>query len=384
MRVEKILVVDDEPIMREFLTEALRRKRYFVESAENGKVALTKLKKQEFDLVITDMKMPFIPGTELVKEIKKLSDKTVVIVMTAFGTIESAVEAMREGAFHYLLKPFTPDAIEALIEKVDSHLQLLSENAYLRDEMADYQNKNIFIAESPVMKRLAEDAQKIAKSNASVLIHGESGTGKEVMASYIHAHSLRKNNPYICVNCAAIADTLLESEFFGHEKGSFTGAQSRRLGRFELADRGTLLLDEITEIPISLQPKLLRVIQEREFERVGGSKSIGVDVRLISTSNRNLQEAIDNKFFREDLFYRLNVVPLCLPPLRERKEDIIPLAQHYLSRFCAENKKAEKRLSKKMQKQLLAHHWPGNVRELANLMERLIVLDQEVLALSSS
>jgi len=384
MRVEKILVVDDEPIMREFLTEALRRKRYFVESAENGKVALTKLKKQEFDLVITDMKMPFIPGTELVKEIKKLSDKTVVIVMTAFGTIESAVEAMREGAFHYLLKPFTPDAIEALIEKVDSHLQLLSENAYLRDEMADYQNKNIFIAESPVMKRLAEDAQKIAKSNASVLIHGESGTGKEVMASYIHAHSLRKNNPYICVNCAAIADTLLESEFFGHEKGSFTGAQSRRLGRFELADRGTLLLDEITEIPISLQPKLLRVIQEREFERVGGSKSIGVDVRLISTSNRNLQEAIDNKVFREDLFYRLNVVPLCLPPLRERKEDIIPLAQHYLSRFCAENKKAEKRLSKKMQKQLLAHHWPGNVRELANLMERLIVLDQEVLALSSS
>ena len=375
MRIEKILIVDDEELMRRFLAEALMRKNYEVTTAGSAKEALICLKKQHYDLLITDMKMPDLSGIELLRRTKELSPQTLVIIMTAYGTIETAVEAMRLGAFNYLLKPFTPDAIETLIEKAGEHLALVQENIYLREEVSSKRIPSQLVAESPVMRKVLLEAVQIAKSQASVLIHGESGTGKEVIAAAIHAHSLRANHPYIRVNCAAIPDTLIESEFFGHEKGSFTGANQKRLGRFELADKGTLLLDEVTEIPISLQPKLLRVVQEQEFERVGGSKPLAVDVRLISTSNRNLKEAIKEKIFREDLYYRLNVVPLHLPPLRDRQEDILPLTRYFLTKFCAENRRPAKTLSKAAEKKILTHPWPGNIRELANAIERVVVID---------
>lgn len=375
MRIEKILVVDDEELMRKFLIEALSRKNYLVESAKNGKEAIALLKKTSFDLLITDMKMPDLSGIELLRKAKEMAPQLICIVMTAHGTIENAVEAMRLGSFNYLLKPFTPDALETLIEKASEYALLVQENIYLREEIAAKHLPTKIVAESPIMKKILSSAIQIAKSQASVLIHGESGTGKEVLAAAIHAHSMRSKNAYIRVNCAAIPDSLIESEFFGHEKGAFTGANTKRAGRFELADKGTLLLDEVTEIPIGLQPKLLRVIQEQEFERVGGSKPLIVDVRLISTSNRNLKQAVQDKILREDLYYRLNVVPLFLPPLRERKEDILPLSHFFLEKFCLENRKVKKTLTKSAEKKLLTHSWPGNIRELANAIERAVVLD---------
>ncbi len=372
MGIERVLIVDDEPLMRNFLAEALKRDSYEVSVAENGKKALSLLKSQTFDLVITDMKMPEVSGLELLRKVKEILPSAIVIVMTAFGTIENAVEAMRLGAFTYLLKPFTIDAIEAVIEKAKEHLSLVQENTFLREEG---KGPTEIIAFSPSMRKILEEAVKVAKTNASVLIQGESGTGKEVIAGAIHAHSLRADRPYIRVNCAAIPDTLIESEFFGHEKGAFTGANAKRPGRFELADGGTLLLDEISEIPIQLQPKLLRVIQEREFERVGGYKPISVDVRLIATSNRNLQEAIAQNLFREDLYYRLNVVPITIPPLRERREDIIPLARFFLKKQCLENHKKPMALTPAAEQKLSEYPWPGNIRELSNIIERLVVLD---------
>lgn len=375
MHIEKILVVDDEELMREFLAEALMRKKYSVDQAKNGKEAISFLKKGSYDLVITDLKMPDLSGMAILEKAKEISPSTLVIIMTAYGTIENAVEAMRQGAFNYLLKPFTTDAITTLVDKASEHLSLVQENLYLRDEINSKRAASQFIAESPVMQKILQEAVQVAKSQASVLIHGESGTGKEVVAAAIHAHSLRAKRPYIRVNCAAIPESLIESEFFGYEKGAFTGANQKKPGRFELADQGTLLLDEVTEIPISLQAKLLRAIQEQEFERVGGTKPVSVDIRLISTSNRNLKEAIENKIFREDLYYRLNVVPIYLPPLRERKEDILPLATYFLKKFCLENRKDIKALSARAEKKLTEYAWPGNIRELANLMERIVVLD---------
>ncbi len=370
--IETILIVDDEPLMRDFLQQALTRKGYTVAVAADGKQAYSELGKSPFDLVITDMQMPHLGGLDVLKRAKELNRNTAVIVMTAFGTIENAVEAMGIGAYTYLLKPFSIDTLFATVAKANEHLALIHENIYLKEQRVQTR----VIAQSPIMKKLLEEAKKIARSNASVLIHGESGTGKEVIAATIHAHSMRAQNPYIRVNCAAVPDTLIESEFFGHEKGSFTGANTKRLGRFELADKGTLLLDEVTEIPIALQPKLLRVLQEQEFERVGGSKPLAVDVRMISTSNRDLKEAIDQKIFREDLYYRLNVIPLHLPPLRERKEDIVPLATYYLEKYASENGKKIPTLSTSAKKELEGHSWPGNIRELSNLMERLVVLEK--------
>jgi len=379
MTIEKILVVDDEPLMRKFLEEGLKRKGYVVEVAQNGKEAFGKLLKGSFDLLLTDMKMPDVTGLDVVRKAKELDPATQVIVMTAHGTIENAVEAMQLGAFHYILKPFTFDALEVLVKKAEEHQQLVAENVYLREQL-DERCKHTIIANSPIMKKILDEAIKIAKSNASVFIQGESGTGKEVIAAAIHAHSLRAQNPYIRVNCAAVPDTLIESEFFGHEKGAFTGANNKRIGRFELAHNGTLLLDEVTEIPLNLQPKLLRAIQEHEFERVGGSRPVNVDIRIISTSNRNLEEALSQKILREDLYYRLNVVPLKLPPLRERKEDILPLARYFLEKFSLENRKKPFKFSQATEKKLLAYDFPGNIRELANLIERIVVLESEVLA----
>jgi two-component system, NtrC family, response regulator AtoC len=377
MTIEKILIVDDELLIRNFLAEALSRKHFEVMTAENGNKAVSLLKEHAFDMVITDMKMPDITGIDVLRKAKELSPNTIVVIMTAFGSIENAVEAMRLGAFHYLLKPFSADTIEAVIEKAQEHLSLVHENQYLRQQLAPANDKggHTFICESPAMKLVSNQVLQAAKSSAAIFIHGESGTGKEVVAHVIHTNSTRANRPFIKVNCAAIPETLIESEFFGHEKGSFTGATARRLGRFELANGGTLLLDEITETPSGLQAKLLRVTQEQEFERIGGSKPIKVDVRLISTSNRDMKEAISQKMIREDLYYRLNVIPIYLPPLRERKEDIIPLANHFLEKAAAENRRERKTLTPDAQKKLLAYAWPGNIRELSNVIERAVVMD---------
>ena len=374
MTVEKILIIDDEALVRNFLSETLKRKNFEVTAAENGMKALQCLKENTYDLVITDMRMPDLSGLDIIKKVKAISPTTIVVVITAFGSIENAVEAMRLGAFNYLIKPFSPDTIEAVIEKAEEHISLLNENRYLRETNENMTPSDV-VSHSPTMKKILKEVMQIAKSNANVLIHGESGTGKEVIAHAIHYNSLRAQKPFIKVNCAAVPETLIESEFFGHEKGSFTGAEGRRLGRFELANQGTLLLDEITEVPLTLQPKLLRAIQEQEFERVGGSKPIKVDVRIISTTNRNIQQAIEEKALREDLYYRLNVIPIQLPPLRERKEDIIPLAEHFLFKFCRENHLEQKELTKAAQELLLHYDWPGNVRELSNIIERAVIIE---------
>ncbi len=369
--IEKVLVIDDEPLMLRFVAEALKRLGKEVTGAENGAEGIRLLETEPFDLVITDMKMPLKNGLDVLKAAKEAHPGLLVILATAHGTIESAVEAMKLGAFHYLIKPFSPEALEGVLEKAEEHVRLVKENRFYK-EGAKYP---LLVAQSPAMKRILQDLEKIAKAHASVFITGESGTGKEVIAGAIHELSARSQYPFIKVNCAAIPETLLESEFFGHERGSFTGAHTRKTGRFELADKGTLLLDEVTEIPLVLQPKLLRAIQEQEFERVGGTKPIKVNLRFLATSNRNMQEAIEGKVFREDLFYRLNVVPIQIPPLRERREDILPLAHHFLERFCAENHKPLKTFTERASKKLVDYPWPGNVRELANIIERTVVLD---------
>lgn len=367
--IERILVADDEPLMLRFVAETLRRLGKEVVTAENGAKAVEKLEQESFDLVISDMKMPLKGGFDVLA-----AAKCPVILATAYGTIESAVEAMKKGAFHYLIKPFSLEALETVLQKVEEHLTLVEENRFYKEETIRTRCPEL-IAESSAMKKILQDVTKIAKSQASVFISGESGTGKEVIAAAIHRLSQRASAPFVKVNCAAIAETLVESEFFGHERGAFTGALTRKIGRFELADKGTLLLDEVTEIPLQLQPKLLRAIQEQEFERVGGMKPIRVHIRFLATSNRNMQEAIESKIFREDLFYRLNVVPIQIPPLRQRPEDILPLAHHFLEKFCSENHKIRKTLSEKAAQKLLSYHWPGNVRELANIIERTVVLD---------
>lgn len=377
MAIEKILVVDDDLLVRNFLSETLRRKQFEVMTAEGGQKALKLLSDHSFDLVITDLRLPDLNGMEILNKAKAINPQTIVIIITAFGSIENSVEAVRSGAFNYLVKPFSADAIEAVLEKAEEHLSLLEENTYLREQVSSGGGRSPkkVIGESETMKKILSDVEQIAKSNAGVFITGESGTGKEVIANVIHETSLRQQRPFIKVNCAAMPETLVESEFFGHEKGAFTGAINKKLGRFELAHSGTLLLDEVTEVPLNLQAKLLRAIQEREFERVGGTKSIKVDVRFISTSNRDVRAAVDQKMFREDLFYRLNVVPIHLPPLRERTEDILPLAEYLLEKLCLDNNRAKKEMTEGAKKVLLTYAWPGNIRELANVIERAIVLD---------
>lgn len=375
--MKKILVVDDELLIRTFLSETLIRQGYEVQTVENVKEATSILNKDSFDLVFTDMKMPDGSGLDVVKVVKSICPTTVVVVITAFGSIENAVKAMQMGSFDYVIKPFSPDMIETVLQKVESHIKLIQENQYLRHELGhkESSSKMTVVAESPVMQKVLTEVEKIADSEANIFITGESGTGKEVIAGLIHRLSKRRDNPYIRVNCAAVPETLVESEFFGHEKGSFTGATASHKGRFELANKGTLLLDEVSEVPLHLQAKFLRAIQEKEFERVGGVKTVKVDVRFISTSNRTMQEAIDNKEFREDLFYRLNVLPVFLPSLRDRKEDIIPLANHFLTHFCLENHKKKKTLSQSAKDKLENYRWPGNIRELANVIERAVVMD---------
>ncbi len=374
MTIKSILIIDDDPLIRGFLTDLLQ-KQYTTTSVENGIKAKKLITNNHFDLIITDMSLPDLSGIDIIKFSQTKLINTPIIVITGQGSISNAVEAMRLGAFNYILKPFSIDTLLTLIKKAEEFSNLHLENTFFKKT---YLNKDIefpLITESISMKKIIQMAKHIAKSSANVFIHGESGSGKEVISKLIHTQSLRANNPYIRVNCAAIPDTLIESEFFGHEKGAFTGAVCKKPGRFELANNGTLLLDEVTEIPLTLQPKLLRVIQEKEFERLGGTKTLSVDVRIIATSNRNLKQAIEEKTFRQDLYYRLNVIPLKIPSLRERKEDIIPLAYYFLKKFCKQNRKKDKVFTESAKKLLKNYSWPGNVRELANIIERIIVLD---------
>lgn len=370
----RVLVIDDEPLMREYVEEALHRAGYVVETAASGTAGMARFEKNPPEVLVTDLKMAGMTGIDVLRAALKLEPETQVIVMTAYGTIETAVDALKSGAADYILKPFTPDAIEIAVERALARARLAQENRYLRGELGKGYDAGAMIGQSAAMAAVHAQIARVADSRATVLVRGESGTGKELVARAIHASGRRKNNPFIKVNCAALSAGILESELFGHERGAFTSAHERKIGRFELADTGTLLLDEISEISMDLQPKLLRALQEREFERVGGTQTISVDVHIVATSNRRLEEAVEKGQFRQDLFYRLNVVDIHLPPLRERREDIAPLMDHFLQRFAKENARAITGFSAATRKLFQDYDWPGNVRELQNVIERAVVL----------
>jgi DNA-binding NtrC family response regulator len=370
----RILVVDDEPLMREYVEEALQRAGYQVDTAGNGADGVALFDAHQHDVVVTDLKMTPMDGIAVLREILAKHPQTRVIVMTAYATIETAISALKGGATDYILKPFSPDVLEVAVTRALELSRLTRENQYLREELSVRYDGASMIGASAPMRRVQEDIHKVTNSRATVLIRGASGTGKELVARAIHHGGNRANKPFIKVNCAALSAGILESELFGHEKGAFTGAHDRKIGRFELADGGTLLLDEVSEINVELQAKLLRALQEREIERVGGSTTIPVDTRIVATSNRNLEEAVAAGKFREDLFFRLNVINLQLPPLRERRDDIPSLADHFLRKFNTENGKQIQGFTDEARTALLAYNWPGNIRELQNAIERAVVL----------
>ena len=372
----RILIADDEQVQREMLEGFLVKQGYGVGTAADGSQALEKFKAGAFDLVLTDYRMPGMDGFHLLKELKRLNPEVMVVVLTAFGTVGTAVAAMKEGAFDYLNKPIDLDELLLLIQRVEKEVGLSRENRELREQLREKFKVDFIISASRRMEEALNLVKRVAPSPATVLILGESGTGKELIARAIHYSSPRADKPLVKVNCAALPENLLESELFGHEKGAFTGAVGRRIGRFEQADQGTVFLDEIGDLSPSLQSKLLRVLQEREFERVGSSQTLKADVRVIAATNRNLEEAIRKGTFREDLYYRLNVVTLSLPPLRERKEDIPPLIEHFLKKYSRENQKPVVSLSKEAKDLLMNYHYPGNIRELENIMERAVVLSR--------
>jgi len=372
--MKKILLAEDETTLREGIAEALREKGFEVVEAPDGEVAFKKIEEEAiFDLVITDMKMPGADGVEVVRRAKMVNEATMAIVMTAFGTIEGAVEAMQAGALDYIQKPFSLEGLEIKVRRALEHGRLVRQLQTFQPRPAAGGFESI-IGESPRMKEIFRTISKVAPSNATILILGETGTGKELIAEAVHRNSDRRDGSFVKMNCAALHESLLESELFGHEKGAFTGADRQRMGRFELADEGTLFLDEIGNMSHSTQAKVLRVLQEREFERVGGTKTIKVDVRLVAATNKNLEEAIQAGQFREDLYYRLNVVTIEVPPLRERKEDILPLASHFLNRFCVDLKKPVRGFTRASIRALARHHWPGNIRELENTIERAALM----------
>ena len=372
----RILIADDEQVQREMLEGFLVKQGYGVGIAADGSQALEKFKGGAFDLVLTDYRMPGMDGIQLLKELKRLNPEVMVVVLTAFGTVGTAVAAMKEGAYDYLDKPIDLDELLLLIQRVEKGIGLSRENRELREQLREKFKVDFIISASRRMEEALNLVKRVAPSAATVLILGESGTGKELIARAIHYSSPRAEKPLVKVNCAALPENLLESELFGHEKGAFTGAVGRRIGRFEQADQGTIFLDEIGDLSPSLQSKLLRVLQEKEFERVGSSQTLKVDVRVIAATNHNLEEAIQKGTFREDLYYRLNVVTLSLPPLRERKEDIPPLIEHFLKKYSRENQKPVVSLSKEAKDLLMNYHYPGNIRELENIIERAVVLSR--------
>jgi two-component system NtrC family response regulator len=369
-----ILVVDDEPNYLIVLSELLKEEGFEVMTAQRGEDGLKIVAETDLDLVITDMRMPGMDGLELLKAIKLYNKYLPVIMITAFGEVEKAVVAMKAGAYNYLVKPFNNEELLLNIRKAIEHFSLLRENLRLRDEARIRYGFASIVGKNARMQEIYQLIEKVAPTPASVLITGESGTGKELVAKAIHINSSREKSPFISVNCAALPETLLESELFGHERGAFTGATSMRKGRFELADGGTLFLDEIGDIPLPLQAKLLRVLQERSFERVGGTHPINVDVRIITATNRELKDEVDEGRFREDLYYRLNVLHIHLPPLRERVDDIPMLTDHFINKFAKMLNKPDLRISGEALRFLVGLPWEGNVRELENTIERAAIL----------
>ncbi len=369
----RILVVDDELSMREFLGILLEREGYLVDAADSAAAALTLLESAGYDLVVSDVKMPGLSGLELLARIKENSPDTAVIMATAFSTAEQAVEAMKLGAYDYIAKPFNVEEIKIIVRNALDKRSLARENLRLKEEVQGRYSFSGLIGKSKRMRDVYTLIEKVAGSTANILIYGESGTGKELAAKAVHYNSPRKDRPFVAVNCGAIPESLMESELFGHKKGAFTGAVADRAGLFEQADGGTLFLDEIGEVPLQLQAKLLRVIQEREFRRVGGSESLKADIRLVAATNRDLDDQVKEGTFREDLFYRLNVVQVRMPSLRERPDDIPLLIEHFLKKFAGQPAGGEE-ISSAALKLLMVYPFPGNVRELENLVERCVVL----------
>lgn len=377
--MSKILVVDDEQSMRDFLAILLTKEGHEIATAGNGADALRAVQNEIFDLVITDMKMPGADGMEVLKSVKEISPDTVVIMITAFATTEAAVEAMKIGAYDYIIKPFKVDELKLIINNSLEKRYLRKENILLKREIESKSGFANFIGKSEPMQKVFSLIRQVADTKSTVLITGESGTGKELVAKAVHFNSPRKNGPFVTVNCGALPETLLESELFGYMKGAFTGATSNKQGFFEAANKGTIFLDEISATTPALQIKLLRVLQEREFTRVGGTAGVKVDVHVIAASNKDLPEEIAKGTFREDLYYRLNVIPIHLPPLRERREDIPLLAEHFLNKVVRkETERARiKKIDPDAMKALIAYNWPGNVRELENTIERMVIMTPE-------
>jgi DNA-binding NtrC family response regulator len=371
---ETILVVDDEEIVRDSLARWLEEDGYRVETAPDGDAALAKLAKYGYAILLVDLKMPGMDGLQVLAQSKTLQPDAAVIIMTAYATVDTAVQAMKQGAYDYLVKPFEPEELSLMVGKLTNQQALRRENVLLRKALKRQFEFKDLVSKSPKMEAVFELARTAAKSNSTVLVLGESGTGKELLARAIHAESLRREGPFVGVSCAALTESLLESELFGHEKGAFTGAIGSARGKFEIAAGGTLFLDEIGDISPKLQLDLLRVLDAREFRRVGGSQVIKTDVRIIAATNRDLKKLVESGSFREDLYYRLNVIPVTLPPLRERKEDIPLLVEHFLAQFRTEMRKRLEGVSAEALEVLMAHDWPGNVRELRNVLERGAVL----------
>lgn len=370
----RVLVVDDDDNLRRVTQVQLQQAGHTVLTAASGKEALDILNRIPQDLVITDLRMPGMSGVDLLKKIRSDYPETAVILITAFGTVETAIEAIKLGANDYITKPVTPDALRMVVQRAVEHIELRDEVQTLRRSMDRRYGFDEIIGQSNAMLYLLDAAARAAQSDATVLIHGETGTGKELLANGIHVNSFRRDKPFVTINCGAIPKDLLESELFGHVKGSFTGAIDHKKGRVELADRGTLFLDEIGDLPLALQVKLLRLMQEREIEKVGSKELVKVDVRIIAASHRNLRAMVEDATFREDLYYRLNVIPLELPPLRERAEDIPALLQHFFAAARKKHGRPELALPDSLLSYFCAYRWPGNIRELENVIERLVVL----------
>ena len=369
-----ILVIDDQESIRDACEQALSSDDIKVEAAKNGQEGLSLLKEKCFDIIILDLKMPGLSGMDVLKKIRENNPETMVIIITGFATIESAVEAMKYGAYDFIPKPFSPDSLRGVVKRALDRRELALENVLLRSELKESHGPEVIIGQSKSMKQVEELVKKVGPTDTTVLISGESGTGKELVARAIHCHSSRRDKPFVAVDCGSLVENLFESELFGHLKGSFTDAVATKYGRFELANGGTLFFDEIGNISINIQTKLLRVLQEREITKVGGSQIIKVDVRIVAATNKDLHKAVTTGAFREDLFYRLSVVPLTIPPLRERRDDIPLLVNFFLQKYNKKRKKSIKAISNSAMNALVKYDWPGNVRELENAIERAVVL----------